>query len=337
MQSSKIRLIVPRGLKSLLEGVSWAIMENNPDDIAEFFAISMSSSPFKKVWHPNLDITELVEKFEFVSENGNEGWEEKRTEYTETLFSGEPKQKDKCTDTEEDQLLEEPDVQYSSKGPEPVYVPAEPARLAAHVLAMASSEAGQPPPSSNVWTLYCLTDLRQGQKSPPSFPPAGASVPYSQATLSLSRGEDQQCGQLSQVSAPIYVMQEDRKRGNAPPFILVGSNIQNAQDWKPLPGPTVFAQQGAGARRRLTTVPVARSADEETDMASPNFHSAEETGAMPRTAPVFSVAIPLDDMMSAKKGSPAGDKHTGINALAESYGIAGQIPITAGPMPRAGP
>ncbi|XP_054670158.1 calcium-binding tyrosine phosphorylation-regulated protein [Grus americana] len=275
-----------------------------------------------------------------LAEKGNEGPEEKRTEYRETLFSGEPKQKDKCTDTEEDQLLEEPNVQYSSKvtqhpslassitesnppprsdrpsspeGPELVYVPAEPAQLAAHVLAMASSEAGQPPPCSNVWTLYCLTDLRQGQKSPPSLPPAGASVPYSQATLSLSRGEDQQCGQLSQVSAPIYVMQEDSKRGNAPPFILVGSNIQNAQNWKPLPGPTVFAQQGAGARRRLTTVPVpvARPADEETDMASPNFHSAEETGAMPRTAPVFSVAIPLDDMMSAKKGSPAGDQHTG--------------------------
>ncbi|GAB0182610.1 calcium-binding tyrosine phosphorylation-regulated protein [Grus japonensis] len=508
MQSSKIRLIVPRGLKSLLEGVSRAVMENNPDDIAEFFALYFHELVTFQKGHPNLDITELVEKFEFISENGNEGPEEKSTEYKETLFSGEPKQKDKCTDTEEDQLLEEPNVQYSSKvtqhpslassitesnpppgsdrpsspeGPELVYVPAEPAQLAAHVLgncdsfysvrdvatsvqtlhedsqtseneftpvesaaedasavpaakisvqavrsqpgaqsqssiagelgpsasqadvstnavnraswvslweepspspppkdplqgvpscneaevtsttevvslyrddelmmdaevphyveqfpqkiiipfvdqtaylvkieqplnaAMASSEAGQPPPCSNVWTLYCLTDLRQGQKSPPSLPPAGASVPYSQATLSLSRGEDQQCGQLSQVSAPIYVMQEDSKRGNAPPFILVGSIIQNAQNWKPLPGHTVFAQQGAGARRRLTTVPVpvARPADEETDMASPNFHSAEETGAMPRTAPVFSVAIPLDDMMSAKKGSPAGDQHTG--------------------------
>lgn len=39
MQSSKIGLIVPRGLKTLLEGVSRAVIENNPDDIAEFFAL----------------------------------------------------------------------------------------------------------------------------------------------------------------------------------------------------------------------------------------------------------------------------------------------------------
>ena len=187
---------------------------------------------------------------------------------------------------------------------------------------MASREAGQPPPPphSNVWTLYCLTDLRQGQKSPPSLPPAGAGVPYSQATLSLSRQEDQQCGQLSQVSAPIYVMQEESKRGNAPPFILVGSNVQTTQDWKPIPSHAVFAQRDAGARSRFTTVPVpvARPADEETDMASPSSNSAEETGAKLCTPDVFSVAIPLDDVMSAKKGSPPGDKHTGINALAES-------------------
>lgn len=190
---------------------------------------------------------------------------------------------------------------------------------------MASSEAGQPPPHSNVWTLYCLTDLRQGKKPPPSLPPAGAGVSYSQATLRLSRGEDQQCGQLAQVSAPIYVMQDDSKRGNAPPFILVGSNVQNTQDWKPVPGCAVFAQRDAGARRRFVTVPVpvARPADEKTDMANPSSNPAEETGAEPRTPNVFLVAIPLDDVMSAQKGSPAGDKHTGINALGEGYGTVG--------------
>ncbi|XP_052643029.1 calcium-binding tyrosine phosphorylation-regulated protein [Harpia harpyja] len=563
MQSSKIRLIVPRGLKTLLEGVSRAVIENNPDDIAEFFALYFQELvtfrkglflpvlPLKN--HPNLDLTELVEQFEFISENGNKGLEEKTSEYTDTLFSGEPKQKDKCTDTEEDQLLEEPDIQYSSKvtqhpsiassiaesksspgsdgasspeGPELVYIPAEPAQLAAHVLgntdsfysvrdvatsvqtlhedsqtsedectpvegaaedasavpaadasveavrpqpgawsqssiagelgpsdsqadvstndvnqaslvslwedpsslplslppsrtpkdplqavpscneaevtsttevvslcwddelimdtevlpyveqfpqkiiipfvdqtayllkieqplnvgqglsamtsgssaddlvchpertestvevesaeqvyvvsAMASSEAGQPPPHSNVWTLYCLTDLRQGQKSPPSLPPAGAGVPYSQATPSLSRGKGQQCGQLSKLSAPIYVMQEESKTGNAPPFILVGSNVQDTQDWTPIPSHAVFAQQDAGAKRFTTVpVPVARPADEERDLASPNSNSAEETEAKLHTAHVFSVAIPLDDVMSAKKGPPAGDKHTG--------------------------
>ncbi|XP_009329762.1 PREDICTED: calcium-binding tyrosine phosphorylation-regulated protein [Pygoscelis adeliae] len=352
MQSSKIRLVVPHGLKTLLEGVSRAVVENNPNDVAEFFALYFQELVTFQKGNPNLDITELVEKFEFISENGNEGLQEKTVEYTDTLFSGEPKQRDKCTDTEEDQLLEEPDIQYSSKitqhpsiassiaesklppgsdgasspeEPELVYVPAEPAQLAAHVLAMASSEAGQPSPHSNVWTLYCLTDLRQGQKSPPSRSPAGAGVPYSQAPLSLSRGEDQQCGQLSQVPAPIYVIQEESKRRDAPPFILVGSNVQNVQDWKPIPGHAVFAQQDAGARRRLTTVPVpvARPADEKPAMASLNSNSAEETAAEPCRPDVFSVAIPLDDVMSAKKGSPAGHKHAGIDALAESYGTAG--------------
>ncbi|XP_009576050.1 PREDICTED: uncharacterized protein LOC104076767 [Fulmarus glacialis] len=266
---------------------------------------------------------------------------------------------------------------------------------------MASSEAGQPPLHSSVWTLYRLSDSRQGQKSPPSLSPAGAGVPYSQATLSLSRGEDQQVSapiyviqeeskrrdappfilvgsniqnihagkpipQLSQISAPVYVVQEERKRRDAPPFILVGSNIQNIQDWKPIPqlsqvsapiymmqekckkrdappfilvgsniqnirdwkpipSHAAFAQQGTGARRRFTTapVPVARPADEKTDTASPNSNSAEETAAKPCTPHVFSVAIPLDDVISAKNSSPADGKHTGINALAESYGTAG--------------
>uniref|UniRef100_A0A8C0EIC6 RIIa domain-containing protein n=1 Tax=Bubo bubo TaxID=30461 RepID=A0A8C0EIC6_BUBBB len=337
MQSSKISLVVPCGLQTLLEGVSRAVIEDNPDNIAEFFALYFQDLvTFQKgLFLPSPGM--LYFPLECRGEPGF------------TLFSGEPKQMDKCTDTEEDQLLEEPDVQYSSRvtqhpstassiagsssppgsdeasspeGPELVYIPAESAELAAHMLAVASSEAGQLQPHPNVWTLYCLTDLRQGQKSPPSFPPAGAGGPYYQATLSPSRGEDQQWGQLSQVSAPIYVMQEGSKRENAPPFILVGSNIQNTQDWKPLPSHSVFAQRDAGARRRFVTVPVARAAAEEMDMASCNSQSAEETGAKPRTAHVLSVAIPLDDVMSAKKGSAAGDKRTGINAL------AGHITVT---------
>ncbi|NXQ85708.1 CABYR protein, partial [Nyctibius grandis] len=162
MQSSKTRRIVPRGLGTLLEGVTEAVMENNPGDIAEFFALYFQELVNFRKGHPNLDITELIEKFEFLSENGNTGLEEETSEYTDdALFSGVPKQRDKCTDTEEDQLLEEPDIQYSSKvtqhpsiassiaesqscpesdgassseGPELVYVPAEPAQLAAHVL-----------------------------------------------------------------------------------------------------------------------------------------------------------------------------------------------------------
>uniref|UniRef100_A0A8C4USW6 Uncharacterized protein n=1 Tax=Falco tinnunculus TaxID=100819 RepID=A0A8C4USW6_FALTI len=255
----------------------------------------------------------------------------------DTWFSGEPKQRDRCTDTEEDQLLEKPDTQYSSKvtrypsiassiaesrscpgsdgasslqGPELVYIPAKPAQLAAHVLPMVSSEAGQLPPHSNVWTFCHLTDLRPGQKSPPSVSPAGAGVPYSQSTLSLPWREGHQCGQLSQVSAPISVMQEESKR-RAPPFISVGSNVQNTQDWG-----NIFLVPG-GSLLSWSQVP-------------------EETAVKPCTPGVFSVAIPLDDAIPTKKGFPAGAKHPGINALAESYGTTGQITITPGPLARAG-
>ncbi|NXX62151.1 CABYR protein, partial [Scopus umbretta] len=150
-------------LKTLLEGVSRAVIENNPDDIAAFFALYFQ---------------ELVA---FRNENGNEGLEEKTSEYTDTLFSGEPKQRDKSTDTEEDQLLEEPDIQYSSKitqhpsvassiaestlspgpdgasapeGPELVYVPAEPAQLAAHVLGNCDPLSSVRDVATSVQTLY---------------------------------------------------------------------------------------------------------------------------------------------------------------------------------------
>ncbi|XP_010129278.1 PREDICTED: calcium-binding tyrosine phosphorylation-regulated protein [Buceros rhinoceros silvestris] len=340
MQSSEIRLIVPRGLKVLLEGVSRAVVENNPDDIAQYFALYFQELVAFRKGHPNLDLTELVEKFETSSENGSEGLEDETSEFRDTAFSGEPRQRDKCTDTEEDQLLQEPDIQYSSKetqhpsvassiaesqsfrgsdgssspeGPELAYVPAEPAELAAHVLAMTSSEAGQPPPRASMWTLYCLTDLKQGPKPPHSCPPAGAGASHSQAPLHLSRGEVDQHGQLSQVSAPIYVMQEKNKWGDAPPFILVRSVLQSAQDWKPIPSHAVFMQQDAAGRRFMTVpVPVARPADEETARTSSSLNSAEEAGAKTCEPAVLSVAIPLADvMMAARQGSPAGEKHTG--------------------------
>ncbi|KAM6135462.1 LOW QUALITY PROTEIN: calcium-binding tyrosine phosphorylation-regulated protein [Pterocles gutturalis] len=340
MESSKVELVVPQDLKILLEGVSRAVIQNNTDDIAEFIALYFQDLVALRTENSDLDITELINKFEYVRENRNEELEEKISEHLDTLFSGKPEKREKCTDTEEDQLLEEPDIEYSSQqtqypsvassiaetisstgydgasapeGPELAYVPADPAQLAAHVLAMASSEAAQPPLPSNVWTLYCLTDLRQGQKSPPSLPPDGAGVPCSQAPLCLSRGEDQQYGQLSEVPAPIYVMQEESKRGNAPPFILVGSNVQNTEDWRPIPSYAVVAQQHTGVRRRFTTVliPVARPAAEETDTPSPSSNPAEEAAAKLCPPDVFSVAIPLDDVMSAKKGLAAGDKHTG--------------------------
>ncbi|XP_025037506.2 uncharacterized protein LOC102446746 isoform X1 [Pelodiscus sinensis] len=210
--------------------------------------------------------------------------------------------------------------------------------------AMATTEAGQPPPYSNVWTLYCLTDLnQQGRKSPPPLPPAGTGAPYPQATLYISSGKEQQPflqqqlppqGPPPQVSSPTYVMEEG-KRENAPPFILVGSTVQNVQDWKSIPGHAVLAQHETSAVRRFTTVPipVARPADLKMATPSPNSNSAQET-ARPPTPVFLSVAIPLDDVMAAKRGA-AGDKQTGINPFAGSYGIAGEITFTSGPVRRA--
>uniref|UniRef100_A0A8C8BEB8 RIIa domain-containing protein n=1 Tax=Otus sunia TaxID=257818 RepID=A0A8C8BEB8_9STRI len=61
MQSSKISLIVPCGLQTLLEGVSQAVIEDNPDNIAEFFALYFQDlATFQK------DLIKLVEKFELM-------------------------------------------------------------------------------------------------------------------------------------------------------------------------------------------------------------------------------------------------------------------------------
>ncbi|XP_064363388.1 calcium-binding tyrosine phosphorylation-regulated protein isoform X2 [Dromaius novaehollandiae] len=559
MHSSRARLVIPYGLKTLLDGASKAVLQTNPDDIPGFAALYFQ---------------ELVA---FREEDWNERLPQ-RLDTQDTSVPGEPKQKEKCTDTEEDQLLESPDTEYTSKmtqypsthndfvenksptgpdeasspkGPELAYVPTDPAQLATQMLgntdsvhsvkdvatsvqtlpevslssenifapvegaaeddpaipaaewsaeavraqlgvqrqsseagelgpsdsqaevstndvnqvssvplqeepsppspppapppkaplqampphneievtlttevvsvrqadelvtdaevppyiehfpqkiivlsldqiayllkierllnagqfscakilgpsaddvvcdpektestaqmasaeqAMAASEAVQPPPYSNVWTLYCLTDLSQGQKSPPSLPPAGTGIPYPQATLSLSVGKDQQQflqpmplqGQPPQLFSPTYVIPEESKRGNVPPFILVGSTVQNTQDWKPIPGQAVLPQQDTGARRFTTIpVPVARLADQQAATPNPNPNAAQET-ARPPTPVFLSVAIPLDDVMSAKKGSPAGDKQTPMQPVAGSYSIAGQFTLTSGPIHRAG-
>lgn len=189
-----------------------------------------------------------------------------------------------------------------------------------------------------MWTLYCLTDSRQGPKPPHASPPAGAGVSHSQAPLHLSRGGVDQHSQLSHASAPIYVMQEKNKWGDAPPFIFVRSVLQSAQDWTPIPGHAVFTQQDAGGRRFTTVpVPVARPADEETDRTSSSLNSAEEAGAKTCEPAVLSVAIPLADVMAARQGSPAGEKHAGINTLAGSDGSTGVLSFCQAPCPEQGP
>ncbi|XP_070603749.1 calcium-binding tyrosine phosphorylation-regulated protein isoform X2 [Erythrolamprus reginae] len=371
MHTAKPRMVVPYGLKTLLEGVSRAVLKASPSNITEFAAEYFKELIVFREEHPNLDIKELVREFHVTRV---EGWAEgpgaatqmprsKRADVGDAFRSDldtipihdEPKRKEKSTDTEEDQISDESrelstkTTQFPSvvdefvekigddKGAGLAYIPADPAQLAAQMLAMATSEPGQPPPHSNVWTLYCLTDLKQqGRKSPPPPPPlppvgTGATVP--QATLFISSGKDQPQylqpqmipqGQPPQVSSPTYVMMEDGKKGNAPPFILVGSSVQNKQDWKPIPGHAVLTQPDAtGTVRRFATIPVpiARAADPK--MANPNFNPAQDSGRPP--TPVFlSVAIPLEDVMNGKNGTGAGDKA----AFAGSYGIAGEITFT---------
>lgn len=83
------------------------------------------------------------------------------------------------------------------------------------------------------------------------------------------------------------------KSGNYPLFVLVSSDVQNTQYYKPVSTHAMFGQPDAGARRRSTTFP-----DEQS--ASPGSNSAAECAAKPCTASVFPVAIPLADVMSAK-------------------------------------
>ncbi|XP_059265354.1 calcium-binding tyrosine phosphorylation-regulated protein isoform X1 [Mustela nigripes] len=197
--------------------------------------------------------------------------------------------------------------------------------------AIAASEAGQPPPYSNMWTLYCLTDMNQ--QSRPSPPPAPG--PFPQATLYLSNPKDPQfLQQPPKVTSPTYVMMDDSKKTSAPPFILVGSNVQEAQDWKPLPGHAVVSQSDALKRYAAVQVPIAVPADQKFQKHTPNPQNGSPPPSgqdVPRPqSPVFlSVAFPVEDV--AKKGSGSGDKRTPFG----SYGIAGEITVTTAHVRRA--
>nr|XP_023955343.1 calcium-binding tyrosine phosphorylation-regulated protein isoform X3 [Chrysemys picta bellii] len=165
MHSSKPRLVVPYGLKTLLEGVSRAVLKTNPSNITEFAALYFRELIAFREENPNLDITDLIREFHFTRV---EGWTDRLPEKRADLgdvsvvspLSEEPKRKEKSTDTEEDQLHEGPEPEYSSKitqypsthgelaenepsptgpeaspkGPELAYVPADPAQLAAQML-----------------------------------------------------------------------------------------------------------------------------------------------------------------------------------------------------------
>ncbi|XP_025742505.1 calcium-binding tyrosine phosphorylation-regulated protein isoform X3 [Callorhinus ursinus] len=381
MISSKPRLVVPYGLKTLLEGVSRAVLKTNPPNITQFAAVYFKELIVFREGNTSLDIKDLVKQFHQIKvERWSEGTtQEKKAECMKkqvgtSTVSQEPTRMEKSTDTDEDniagplfmnkttqfpsvhsEVLQEPEETpeaargSSSKpstpkgmtppsspppaavSPEFAYVPADPAQFAAQMLAIAASEAGQPPPYSNMWTLYCLTDMNQ--QSRPSPPPAPG--PFPQATLYLSNPKDPQfLQQPPKVTSPTYVMMDDSKKTSAPPFILVGSNVQEAQDWKPLPGHAVVSQSDALKRYAAVQVPIAVPADQKFQKHTPNPQNGSPPPSgqdVPRPqSPVFlSVAFPVEDV--AKKGSGSGDKHTPFG----SYGIAGEITVTTAHVRRA--
>ncbi|XP_053520369.1 calcium-binding tyrosine phosphorylation-regulated protein isoform X2 [Artibeus jamaicensis] len=193
--------------------------------------------------------------------------------------------------------------------------------------AIATSEAGQPPPYSNMWTLYCLTDMNQ--QSRPLPPPAPG--PFPQATLYLSNPKDLQ--NAPKVTSPTYVMMDDSKKTSAPPFILVGSNVQEAQDWKPPPGPAA-PQSDTLKRYAAVQVPIAVPADQKFQKHLPAPQNVSpptsgQDGPRPQSPVFFSVAFPVEEV--AKKGSGSGDKRTPFG----SYGIAGEITVTSASVRRA--
>ncbi|CAO2593305.1 Calcium-binding tyrosine phosphorylation-regulated protein [Lemmus lemmus] len=378
MISSKPRLVVPYGLKTLLEGVSRAILKTNPTNITQFAAVYFKELIVFREGNSSLDIKDLIKQFHQTKvEKWAEGVTLEKKECVKEPGRAppvpcEPTRVEKSTDTEEDNvagpLFSNKTTQFpsvhaelqpeetsegvwgpsskpatpkattppSSPPPAPVsaeyaYVPADPAQFAAQMLALATSEAGQPPPYSNMWTLYCLTDMNQ--QSRPSPPPALG--PFPQATLYLPNPKDPQFLQNPpKVTSPTYVMMEDSKKTSAPPFILVGSNVQEAQDWKPLPGHTMVSQSDALKRYATVQVPIAVPADQTFQRPAPNPQNASpptggQEGPRPQSPVFLSVAFPVEDV--AKKNSGSGDKRTPFG----SYGIAGEITVTTAHVRRA--
>ncbi|NXP02433.1 CABYR protein, partial [Thinocorus orbignyianus] len=217
MKSSRVSLVIPPGLEILLEGVSQAVMEKNPDDITEFLALYFQELIGFRKGHPDLDVTELIHKFDFINENMSKELEEKTRQRTDTLVLEESKQQDKCTDTEEDQLLSEPEIQCSSKvtqhpstasyvaesksppgsarssspeGPGLVYVPAEPAELAAHVLGNTASFYSVRDVATSVQTLDEGFQTSENEFAPGEGDAEDASaVPAAEASVESVRSQ----------------------------------------------------------------------------------------------------------------------------------------------------
>ncbi|XP_032078338.1 calcium-binding tyrosine phosphorylation-regulated protein isoform X1 [Thamnophis elegans] len=178
MHTAKPRMVVPYGLKTLLEGVSRAVLKASPSNITEFAAEYFKELIVFREEHPNLDIKELVREFHMTRV---EGWAEgpgaatpmprsKRADVGDAFRSDldtipihdEPKRKEKSTDTEEDQISEESrelstkTTQFPSvvdefvekvgddKGAGLAYIPADPAQLASQMLGNVETMGAEP-------------------------------------------------------------------------------------------------------------------------------------------------------------------------------------------------
>ncbi|XP_048219277.1 calcium-binding tyrosine phosphorylation-regulated protein isoform X3 [Perognathus longimembris pacificus] len=118
MISSKPRLVVPYGLKTLLEGVSRAILKTNPSNITQFAAIYFKELIVFREGNTSLDIRDLVKQFHQIKvEKWSEGMAlDEKPECVKqpevTSISQEPTRMEKSTDTEEDNIAGQ---QFSNK------------------------------------------------------------------------------------------------------------------------------------------------------------------------------------------------------------------------------
>ncbi|XP_012601435.1 calcium-binding tyrosine phosphorylation-regulated protein isoform X1 [Microcebus murinus] len=111
MFSSKPRLVVPYGLKTLLEGVSRAILKTKPPNITQFAAVYFKELIVFREGNTSLDIKDLVKQFHQVTvEKWSEGMiQGKKPECVKELggtsaVSQAPTRMEKSTDTEEDNI-----------------------------------------------------------------------------------------------------------------------------------------------------------------------------------------------------------------------------------------
>ncbi|KAM5221987.1 calcium-binding tyrosine phosphorylation-regulated protein [Ctenodactylus gundi] len=157
MISSKTRLVIPYGLKTLLEGVSRAILKTHPSNITQFAAVYFKELMAFREGNSCLDIKDLVKQFHQLKvEKWTEGMTpEKKPESvkvpeTTSVVSQEPARMEKSTDTEEDNV---PVAQFSSKTTQFPSVHAQHPETAEAICGPpskpATPKAATPPPSAS--------------------------------------------------------------------------------------------------------------------------------------------------------------------------------------------